>query len=424
MNQIIDALKGHPPVSGWKINIHKKESHELFFVKGKLETLRCTDTCDKLVTVYVQHGEYLGDSQFYVYPSTTPQQLDTLIQEAVSKALLINNPSYTLPGAETGEFRVESNFSDYESAELAAKIATTVFESNTLPNGSLNSVEIFINRHTDTICNSNGLHKTQIRYDAMVEAIPTYNGEAQSVELYEQYNFATLDEAALRGEIAGKMEEVKARFEAVTPASPINCRVILRPEELSQLFLSIAGDLNYESVYSHSNLFRKGDAVQKSRSGDPLGLIAAGEVPGCVYSRQFDNDGLCLASLPLVENGMAVNYFGSNRYGQYLGEAPTGNLWCFCVEPGTAEAEDFETGPYLEVVSMSGLQVDLHSDYLGGEVRLAYYHDGEKQIPVTGISIAGSVSGVLNTIRLSRETTVLGGYKGPAKAILTGMNIF
>ena len=424
MNTIIDALNGHNQVSGWKINIHKKESQELFFVKGKLETLRCTDTCDKLVTVYVRHGEYLGDAQFYVYPSTTSHQLDGLIQEAVSKALLINNPAYTLPGAETGEYRVESNFSETDSGELAAKIANTVFESNSLPNGSLNSVEIFVNRHTDTICNSNGLHKSQVRYDAMVEAIPTYNGEAQSVELYEQYNFATLDDAALRAEISGKMEEVKARFEAVTPDFPINCKVILRPEELSQLFLSIAGDLNYESVYSHSNLFRKGDAVQKTLSGDPLGLTAAGEFPGCIYSRQFDNDGLSLASLPLVENGVAVNYFGSNRYGQYLGETPTGNLWCFCVNPGTAETKDFESGPYLEVVSMSGLQVDLHSDYLGGEVRLAYYHDGEKITPVTGISIAGSVSAVLNTIRLGRETTVWGGYCGPARVILTGMNIF
>jgi len=424
MNTIIDALNGHNQVSGWKINIHKKESQELFFVKGKLETLRCTDTCDKLVTVYVRHGEYLGDAQFYVYPSTTSHQLDGLIQEAVSKALLINNPAYTLPGAETGDYRVESNFSETDSGELAAKIANTVFESNSLPNGSLNSVEIFVNRHTDTICNSNGLHKSQVRYDAMVEAIPTYNGEAQSVELYEQYNFATLDDAALRAEISGKMEEVKARFEAVTPDFPINCKVILRPEEISELMRTIAWDLEYSGVYANSTLFRKGDLIQKNATGDLLNITMAGQVPGCITSAGFDGDGLSLGSVCLVENGKAMNYYGSNRYGQYLGEIPTGNLRCLCVAAGTAEPADFGAGPYLEVVSMSGLQVDLHSDYLGGEVRLAYYHDGEKITPVTGISISGSVSAVLNTIRLGRETTVLGGYCGPARVILTGMNIF
>ena len=85
MNQIISALRGNKQINGWKLNIHKQESHELFFVKEKLETLRCTDTCDKLVTVYVKHGDFLGDAQFYVYPSTTVQQLDALIQEAVSR---------------------------------------------------------------------------------------------------------------------------------------------------------------------------------------------------------------------------------------------------------------------------------------------------------------------------------------------------
>ena len=73
---------------------------------------------------------------------------------------------------------------------------------------------------------------------------------------------------------------------------------------------------------------------------------------------------------------------------------------------------------------MSGLQVDFFSDYIGGEVRLAYYHDGQKLTPVTGISISGSVSDVLNTIRFSDETATQDGYMGPKKALLTNMNIF
>ena len=40
MKQIIEALNADPRVSDYKINMHQKESYELFFVKGKLETLR------------------------------------------------------------------------------------------------------------------------------------------------------------------------------------------------------------------------------------------------------------------------------------------------------------------------------------------------------------------------------------------------
>jgi PmbA protein len=87
-------------------------------------------------------------------------------------------------------------------------------------------------------------------------------------------------------------------------------------------------------------------------------------------------------------------------------------------------AQTFTTGNYLEVVSMSGLQVDFYNDYIGGEVRLAYYHDGAKTIPVTGVSISGKLSQVLENIRFSSEMAVHGGYFCPAKAALQNMTIF
>lgn len=421
MKTVIELLNANKQVSDYKINIRSKESYELFFVKGALETVRCTDTCDKEITVYVDHGDCKGEAQFFVYPSTTSEQLTKLIGEAVEKALLIQNKKFELPGEETGEFTVESNFADYAAADLAAVIAKAVFEANEIENASLNSVEIFLNRHTEQVCNSRGLNKTQVRYDAMVEAIPTYNGETQSVELYEQYNFSTLNEDALRKEIAGKMEEVRARYEAVTPDFPMDCPVVLNIQEISQLVRNIAQDLNYSTVYSHSNLFSKGDDIQKAPEGDLIGITMAGQVSGSVRSSRFDSDGLSLSSIRLVEGGKAVNYYGANRYGQYLGETPTGSLPCLVLDPGTATMPQ---GSYLEVVSMSGLQVDFYSDYIGGEVRLAYYFDGQTTTPVTGVSISGKLSQVLNHIRLSPETAVFGFYCGPVKAVLSHMKIY
>ena len=79
MKKIIDALKANAKVSDYKISLSAKESYECFYVKGKLETVRCTDICDKVVTVYVDHDGFKGDSQFYFYPSTTQEELDRLV---------------------------------------------------------------------------------------------------------------------------------------------------------------------------------------------------------------------------------------------------------------------------------------------------------------------------------------------------------
>ena len=424
MKTIIAALQANPRVSDYKLNLSKKESYESFYVKGKLETVRCTDTCDKVVTVYVDHDGFKGDSQFYVYPSTTEEELKELIEKAVEKAALLNNKMYTLPEKETGEFEVESNFSAYTQAELAGRIAHCVFAANTVENADLNSVEVFVNRHTDTVCNSRGIQKTQVRYDAMVEAIPTYNGETESVELYQQYNFSTFDEKTVTQEIAEKLQEVKARASAVKPEFSLNCKVILNKQELGELFGTLCRELNYATVYAQSGVFHKGDDVQAAPTGDRITITMAGSLPGNIRSAHFDGDGMTLRDTVIVEEGKAVAYYGANRFGQYLEEVPTGNLRCIRVAPGSACEKCLSEGPYLEVLSMSGLQVDTFTDYIGGEIRLAYYFDGRKITPVTGISITGSLKQVLASLRLSTEIAVDDGYTGPAKAILQDMKIF
>ena len=307
---------------------------------------------------------------------------------------------------------------------MAAKIAKAVFDADTVEHASLNSVEIFINEHLDEIRNSRGVQKTQRRYDAMVETIPTYNGEKQSVELYHQYNFSSFDHETILNEVQSMLLAAKARYEAIVPDFAINCPVILNKQELSEMFEEIAWNLNYSTVYSRSNLFKKGDLIQIAPAGDIIGITMAGSVEGNIFSRKFDADGLTLRDIRIVEDGKAVNYFGDNRNGQYLEEKPTGALRCMCVDAGSVPGEEFRKGPHLEVISMSGLQSDISTDYIGGEVRLAYYHDGEKTIPVTGISINGRVSEVLNNIRLSAEIAVENGYTGPKKAMINCMKVF
>ena len=64
MITIMKHLLSHKEVCDWKINITRRESYELFFVKGSLEPVRNTDNTAKEVTVYVDHGDFRGHAQF------------------------------------------------------------------------------------------------------------------------------------------------------------------------------------------------------------------------------------------------------------------------------------------------------------------------------------------------------------------------
>lgn len=415
MKHIIDILKEFPQISDYKISETQKTTYETFFVHEKLETVRATSTTEKTVTVYVQHDGKLGDSVFAVYASTSDQDLRDKIALAIQKAQLVNNQPYVLPAKEQLVDDIYSNMSEYEPKELACQIAKACFDANSEQNGSINALEIFINKIRFHVVNSNGLDKCEQKYTAMIEAIPTWT-DGESVELYECYNFSTFSYDDVKAEIASKMQEVKDRYFATKPQVCPNCKVVLNAPEISSLLWDIVGELGFGAVYSHSNAFSKGDNLQNGDC-DKLTITLRGQIEGSHRNSLFDVDGVTLVDTVVVQDGVAINYHGGNRFGQYLDEKITGNLPCMQVEAGSVCEQDIAKEPYFECVSMSGLQVDIYNDYIGGEVRLAYYFDGTKKVTLTGISISGKLSEALATLRLSNKIVTHNGYRGPHKAV-------
>ena len=421
MERIISLLKENPLVSDYRLNTVNTVSYEMFFVHKDLETVRSTDTTERKVTVFVEKDGKLGDATFSVYSSYTEDDIRREIAAACKKASLAGNEPYALPENETLTRESDSNFKEYDVADLAARIADAVFDASREECGSINALEVFIYRDTVNVRNSRGIDKTELRYRAMVEAIPTWNSPDESVELYEAYNFTEFDENDVRREIATRMCEVRDRLLAKAPKEKLSCPVVLSAPELSQLFTSLAYELNYSGIYNHTAAFREGDDMQKGAVGDRMNVTMCGAIKGSVRSAFFDVTALTDAEL--IRDGVAVGSFGSARYASYIGKKPTGNLGCIRVDTGSLSDEELKSAPYFRCASMSGLQLDIYSDYIGGEVRLGYYFDGEGEIPMTGISISGKLSDALANMRLSDSSTVRGGYSGPEWAVFGGIEI-
>ncbi|MBQ9196777.1 MAG: hypothetical protein IJ157_05985 [Clostridia bacterium] len=419
MSDIKALLTRNQHVDGWRIIEKATASYELFFVHKSLETVRATDTLDTSVTVYVNHDGKMGDSTFAVYRSMDEGDIEKKIDAAARRARLVFNEPYSLPGAGEMDAELPTNMKDEEPKTLARKIADAVFAADTVEGGSINACEIFLYRDTLRVRNSEGVDKTQRLWRVMIEAIPTYTTDRESVELYEDYRFTDFDPARVTAEIAARMAEVRDRALAVKPQTPLKVNVLLRPHEIGRLAWELAHDLSYGAVYSHANLHKLGDDLQQGGDGDKLTVTLRGVMSGSERSAYFDEDGTALRDTCVIENGVVKNYFGSNRHGQYLGVAkPSGVLPCISLEPGTLTAEEIKQAPYIECVSLSGLQVDLYNDYIGGEIRLAYYFDGERKIPVTGISMSARLSETLKGLRLSQAACVDGAYEGPDRLLM------
>ena len=423
MIQVANLLKERTDITAWRVTERRRTSYEAFFIRKDLETVRTTDTCDMSVTVYLDHGDFTGDAVFTVYASTDEAEFERKLNAAIERAGMINNRRYTLPGAETLCREIPSGFASAPMSELCAKVAEAAMKADSYQGGSINAMEVFLYKTTTRIQNSLGIDKTEVKYHAMIEAIPTWTENGESVELYEQYTFGEPNYDEITAEIDQKMQEVKNRYLAKKPEVMPTCRIVLPAQELSQLAAELTAQLDYFSVYSHANAFSKGDVLQKDRTGDPLTITLCGEVAGCCDGAAFDGDGVTLRDTTVIKDGQAVAYHGTNRYAQYLGEPVTGELPVLTMQPGTLSDAELASAPYFLCVSMSGLQLDIYSDYIGGEVRLAYYVEDGKITPLTGISISGKLSDALRGIRLSDHTVTRSNYQGPALAALEGIAV-
>lgn len=411
-------IKCQNGVSDYKIVNTKKQSYELFFVHSKLETVRKAESDVNVVTVYCDHDGKRGNSSFQVTASMTDEQLTSKISSAVANAKLVFDEPYVLPEGEGINGEVSSNLSKFDEKEVAARVASAVGRANVIEGCDINALEVFVVKTTTHIVNSVGLNRQQTAYTLNVEAIPTANGKGESVELFETYTLKELDESRLEMELTNRLCDVKARLSAKKPEEPLACPVIFNAYELRTLFSELIFNANYAAVYSRANTLSVGDALQSAPLHDKLNITMGAD-------SLFDlNDGGSLKDKQIVKDGQLVGLYGSHRFAQYLGEDATGELGLIQVGLGSVSSKEMLSTPHLELIYLSGLQVDLNNDYIGGEIRLAYYFDGNKKRPVTGIAMSGKLSEVLNTAVLSSEQTTFGCYTGPEKIQLSGIKIY
>ncbi len=424
LQEILNVIKDVDGISDYRIIENDKNSYELFFVHGKAETVRRADSLERTLSVYINHDGKRGMNSFILSAALDAEGLKAKIEFAVKQAELVFDEAYVLPDNETCNVELESNIASDAPEAVAAKIAETVYGANPYEDCDINALEIFIVKEAMRVINSRGIDKKQVRHSVHIEAIPTCNGKDTSVELFEAYDMSELDIEWLSAEIKARIDDVRARLVAKKPENKLNCPIVLNAYELEKLFKAICSDANYIRAYTHTNLRSVGDVLQTSKDCDKLNVTMRGAVKGSATSSRFDNDGTTLVDREIIRDGTVIAGYGPHRYATYLGKTPTGMLECIDVRAGVKSAEELLSAPHLELVFMSGLQVDPLSDYIGGEVRLAYYFDGKKRVPVTGIAMSGKLSDALNTLRLSSERAISGCYSGPAKAVISGMNIF
>ena len=425
METLFKALKASKSIAAWKVNIAKRESCELFYVQKQVETNRATDTVDYNVTIYIDKDGKRGQASFAVYPYMDEKEIGKLIEDNVFAASFTLNDYFDLPLPKgEKETVVPSNLSSRPFSEIIGEIGEAIMKANCVKDASLSATEIFLYKTTRRIVNSNGVDSSTTSYECQIETIPNFVKGKEEVELYKAISFGEFNPEELTKEVAETIRLVEDRANAVNMPKVGDIPVILENDETDEFFESFAGDLTYQRAYMHSSLFEVGKPIQDQRSGDPLNIKMVPYAKGALDSRYIDEDGVSLEETSIIEDGIAKKRHGSYRFGFYLGETnPTGILPVLQVPAGSQSVEELKKKPHVRCVRFSGIQIDPFSGFIGGEVRLGYYFDGEKEVPVTGFSIQVDYNKAKNAFLSSKEKVTLPSYDGPKYVLLPDAKI-
>lgn len=422
LNRMIGALKKAPGVDAWLVTETKTESRQAFYVLQKLETTRLAETTEYAVTVYHRFSlngkDFLGSSQFAFSRPLKAKELAEKIAEAVFAASFIKNPAFDLVEG-TGRKRSwkQPAFAE-EPFAMLDRIANLFFAASR-PSVRFNALELFANRTTLRTVNSRGVDYAKTLNAVEIEAIPSCDGEKQKVELYKHYTHDKIDYEVIAREAREALLDVEARNAAEKIGEPKTMDVLLRDENVKEFFETLVEDYSYPAVFRQMTDKKIGDPIQTEVKGD---FVTVGMKPSCPADA-FDRDGVLLEPVTIVENGVLKDFYGSNQYARYLGMEPHGNYGFLAVPKGKTSAAALLKKPHLEIIALSGIQIDMYTGYIGGEVRLGLLFDGKQTRPVSGFSFSGNLGKCLSDVRLSKEGVRLAGYEGPRYLRLPAMEI-
>ena len=422
MLDTIVKLLNEAGVSAWEIRDVKTRGWEFYFIRHALDQNRVKDVEHITVQVYqlIEDGAWLGTASCELAPTAQEAELRAQIADLAYRATLVKNRPYTLRGPETVE-AAETAPIDVDA--IAADFIRTVREIPETAGEDINSYEIFVSAKTRRILNSAGVDVTESYPDSMLEVVVNARREGHEIELYRNYTSGSCDTEGLRRDLERTMRYGRDRLAARPTPALGTADVLFTGRDAVNLYSYFADRLNAAMVYRKLSDWQLGEPVAPVFHGDRPRLEALRELPNSSRNRRFDAEGAPIRDTLLLEDGVARGYLGSRMFASYLGLEHAFIPTNLAASGGTHTEAELRAGTYLEVVEFSDFQVDSATGDLFGEIRLAYWHDGETVTPVTGGSLSGSMLALAGEMYLSRESVQYDHWRIPAATLVKGVTV-
>ena len=418
----VEAILKEAPCNDYKITSMHKVGYEAYFVKKDIDIIRNKELDSCQVVVYVDtiedENKFRGSAKVTLSAAYLDEEIKEKIQEACVLASYVKEPFYPLPiGFEENQSKCESSL----KTQLK-QIAKALMEYKLKENEALNSFEIFANETEVELRSSQGLKVSYTSVANEIEVIVNVNREGHEIEIYHADTFAN----KLEEEIQADLKRILQYGQDKMMATPLNVdihRIAICNRDVEKFLNYFNYQINSYTLYAKMSNAKIGDPFFREEiQGDAINYKVCAKAEGASSNPSCDSEGVRVRDASLIENGIVRNITGSSQYAYYLNSEVVPSLHRYW-EGGQYSESELKKTPYLECVEFSDFSVDVMSGDFAGEIRLAYYFDGEKKVPFTGGSVSGNLKKLGNAMYFSSETNVYDGDVLPKSVFIDGVSV-
>ena len=409
-------------VTAWEVSDVTTDGWEFYFIRHALDQNRAKHVEHIRVKVYQrsENGTSLGFSACEIPPTATESEAKELIDALKYRASLVKNRPYTLHAPKAAEPAEEQTI---DVAAISRTFLEAMRDLPETPGEDINSYEIFVSEKHRRFINSEGIDVEESYPDSMIEVVVNARDEKREIELYRSFSSGTCDAAALKRDLLRAMQTGRDRLRALPTPALGKADVLFTTADACEIYSCFAQRLDAELIYRGISTWKAGESICRAFAGDAPTLCAVRTLDNSSANRRYDAEGAPVRDVVMMENGVVRRNLGSRMFSSYLGLENSFIPTNFTVSGGKRSEQELRSGPYLEVVEFSDFQVDAVTGDLFGEIRLAYLHDGEKTVPVSGGSVSGNLLNLAENMLLSKETVQHDNWSIPSSTLLKGVTV-
>jgi len=410
MKSIIKNLDTNKRVSDWRIQHREITEYQMYVIGEKLDTIRKVSSNKYFVTVYNDHDNFRGSTDFTLIDKKT-RRLDRILEEALFIASRINNPTYSLPESakipfvETYDPSLDQDIENVLFTRLADRLIESVHKEKDV---RLSSSEYFITIEKIHLQNSRGLDVTyktsKIFFDGVLLAGP----EGLDNEMHFELRSRRLQDLPIDTIVPRYAQYARDSLSAELPTTG-NHPVVVSHDALSGIFSPLVYHMSGESIYKGISQLGTGKKIpgfeNVGSETESLTLISNGFIPFGLRTGPVDADGIPAERIELIRQGSFERPWTSQRYADYLDQNPTGNITNIEIPIGPHSTDSLlkDTGPVIQVVAFSAMLPDPVTGNFASEIRLGYEHNGNSVRTVKGGAVSGNLIKCFSDAHYSTE---------------------